>query len=58
MKTLGYFEISLELEDKFEIILIIITTRKMTHGLLGNDMLNINSTKLIYEIKMEKKLES
>ena len=54
IKTLGNFEGSLELEDKFEVIPIIITTFKKNHRLLGNDVLNINSTKLINEIKMEK----
>ena len=54
IKTLGYFEGSLELEDKFEVIPIIVTTCEKNHGLFGNDVLNINSTKLINEIKMEK----
>ena len=54
IKTLGYFEGSLELEDKFEVIPMIVITCKKNHGLLGNDVLNINSTKLINEIKMEK----
>ena len=54
IKTLGYLEGSLELEDKFEVIPIIITTCKKNHGLLRNDVLYINSTKLINEIKMEK----
>ena len=54
IKTLWYFEGSLELEDEFEVIPIIVTTCKKNHGLLGNDVLNINSTKLINEIKMEK----
>ena len=54
IKTLGYFEGSLELEDEFELIPIIITTCKKNHGLL---VLNMNSTKLINEIKIEK-LES
>ena len=44
----------MELEDKFEVIPIIITNYKKNHGLLGNDVLNINSTKSINEIKMEK----
>ena len=56
IKTLGHFEHSLELEDKFEIIPIIVTTCKNKHRLPG--MLNINSTKLINEIKMEKKTGS
>ena len=55
IKTLEYFEGSLELEDKFEVIPIIVTSCKKNHRLLGNDVLNINSTKLINEIKMEKK---
>ena len=54
IKTFGYFKGSLELEDKFEMILIIVTTCKKNHGLLGNDVRNINSTKLINEIKMKK----
>ena len=33
--TFGYFEDSLELEDKFEVISIIITTCKKYHGLLA-----------------------
>ena len=53
MKTLGYFEVFLELEDKFEVIPIIVTIFKNNHRILGNDVLNINSTKLINEIKME-----
>ena len=44
----------MELEDKFEVIPIIITTCKKNQGLIGNDVLNINSTKLINKIKMEK----
>ena len=44
----------MELEDKFEVIPIIVTTCKKNHGLLGNYVLNINSTKLINEIKLEK----
>ena len=44
----------MELEDKFEVIPIIVTTCKKNHGPLRNDVLNINSTKLINEIKMEK----
>ena len=55
LKTLGYFEGPLELEDKFEVTPLIVTNCKKNHGLLGNDVLNINSTKLIDEIKMEKK---
>ena len=54
IKTFGCFEGSLELEDKFEVILIIVTSCKKNHGILENDMLNINSTKSINEIKMEK----
>lgn len=54
IKTLGYFDGSLELEGKFEVIPIIVTSCKKTHGLLGNNVLNINSTKLINDIKMEK----
>ena len=54
IKTFGYFEGSLELEDKFEVIPIIVTICKKNQGLLGNDVLNINSTKLINEIKMVK----
>ena len=54
IKTLGYFKGSLELEDKFEVIPVIVTICKKNHRLLGNDVLNINSTKLINEIKMEK----
>ena len=48
IKTLGYFEGSLE------VISIIVTTCKKNHGLLGNDALKINSTKLINEMKIEK----
>ena len=55
IKTLGYFEGSLKLEDKYEVIPIIVLTCKKNHRLLGNDVLSINSTKLINEIKMEKK---
>ena len=54
IKTLGYFEGSLELEDKFEVISIIGTTCKKNHRLLGNDVLNINSTKIINMIKRKK----
>ena len=54
IKTLGYFEGSLKLKDKFEVIPIIDTTSKKNHKLLGNDVLNIDPTKLINEIKMEK----
>ena len=54
IKTSRYFEGSLELEDKFEVIPIIVTTCKKNHGLLGNDVLKINFTKLINAIKMEK----
>ena len=53
-QSLRYFEGSLELEDKFEVITNFVTTCKKNHGLLGNDVLNINPTKLINEIKMEK----
>ena len=52
IKTLGHFEGSLELENKLEVIPIIVTICKKNHGLLGNDVLNINSTKLINEMKM------
>ena len=55
IKTLRYFEGSLELEDKFEVIPIIVTICKKNHGLIGNDVLNINSTKLIDDTEMEKK---
>ena len=34
IKTLGYFEGSLELEDKFEVIPIIVTTKKRTTDFL------------------------
>ena len=54
IKTLGHFEGSLELENKFEVIPIIVTTCKKNHRLLRNNVLNINSTKSINEIKMEK----
>ena len=52
IKILGYFEGSLEFEDKFEVISIIVIICKKNTSLLGNDVLNINSTKLM--IKMEK----
>ena len=52
--TLGYSEGSLALKDKFEVIPIIVTTCKKNQRLLGNDVLNINSSKLINEIKTEK----
>ena len=58
IKTLGYFDCSLDLEYKFEEITITVTIFKKNHGLLGNNMLNMNSTKIINEIKMEKNLES
>ena len=54
IKTLGYFEGSLELEGKFELIPIIVITCKKNHGLLGNNVLTMNSTILINEIKLEK----
>ena len=54
IKTLGYFEDSLELEDKVEEIPLIVTTCKKNHRLSGNYVLNINSSKLINAIKMEK----
>ena len=54
IKTFGYFEGSLELEDKFEVIPIIVTTCKKNHRLLGNNVLNMNFTKLINEIRMAK----
>ena len=46
IKILGYFEGSMELEDKLEVIPIV-TTCKKNHGLLGKDVLNVNSTKLM-----------
>ena len=49
IKTLVYFDVSLE--DKFEVIPIIVTIFKKNHEILGNDVLNINSIKLINEIK-------
>ena len=55
IKTLGYFEGSLELEDKFELIPIIVTVGQKNYGLREKDVLNINFTKLLIEIKMEKK---
>ena len=54
IKTFGFFEDSLELEDEFKVLPIIVTTCKKNHGFLGNDVLNINSTKLIIKTKMEK----
>ena len=54
IKSLGYFESFLLLEDKFEVIPIIVTICKKNHGLFGNDVLYINSTKLINETKMKK----
>ena len=54
IKSLRHFEGFLELEDKFEVIPIIVTTCNRNHRLLGNDVHNINSTKLINEMKMEK----
>ena len=54
IKTLGYFESSLELEDKFEVISKIVITCKNNHILLGNDVLYIISTKLFEEEKMER----
>ena len=44
IKMLGLSEGSLELEDKFDVIPIIVTTCKKNHNFLGNDVLNINST--------------
>ena len=41
INTLGFFEGSLELEDKFEEIPIIVTSCKKNHGLLGNNELNM-----------------
>ena len=54
IKTFDYFESSLKLEDKFEVTPIIVTICKKNYRLLGNDVLNVNSTKVINEIKMEK----
>ena len=54
IKTAGYFEGSLELKNKFEVIPIIVTTCKKNHGLLRNDIFNIEASKLTNEIKMEK----
>ena len=51
---MGYFEGSIELKEKYEIVPIIVTNCQKSHGLLGNDVLKINSTKLINEIEMEK----
>ena len=48
IKTFGYFEGSLELEDKFEVIEV--TSCKKSHRTLGNDVFNINSNKVIHEI--------
>ena len=47
IKILRYFEGSLELEDKFEVKPIIVTTCKENHSLLRKNELNINSTNLI-----------
>ena len=41
------------LEESMILVSFGLTTKK-NHGLLGNDVLNINSTKLINEIKIEK----
>ena len=54
IKTLEYFEGSSELKDKFEVIPIIVTLCKKTHGLVEDNVRNINSTKLINDIKIEK----
>lgn len=51
---MGYFEGSIELKEKYEIVPIIVTNCRKTHGLLGNYVLRINSTKLINEIEIEK----
>ena len=53
MKTLVYLEGFLELEDKFEVISIIVTTFEKNHGLLGNDVRH-KFYQINYEIKMEK----
>ena len=47
-------EVTLIPRNFWEVIPIIVTTCKKNHGLLGNDVLNINSTKLVNEIKSEK----
>ena len=47
IKSLGYFEGSLEREDKFELILQIVMICKKNHALFGNAVLKINSTKLM-----------
>ena len=44
----------MEFEDKFEVIPIIVTIYEKNHGLLGTDVLIIDSTKLINEKKIEK----
>ena len=54
IKTLEYFKGSLELKDKLEVIPTIVTICKMNHKLIGNEVLNISSTKLINKIKIEK----
>ena len=36
-KALGYFEGYFKLEDKFEVVPIIVTISKKNHGLLGNE---------------------
>ena len=51
IKTFG----SLDLEDKLEVIPTIVATCKKNYSLLRNDVLNVNSTKLINNINMEKK---
>ena len=52
---MGYFEGSIELKEKYEVVPIIVTNCRKTHDLLGNDVFKINSTKLINEIEMEKR---
>ena len=54
IKTFVFFESFLLLENRSDVIPIIVKSCKKNDGLLGNNVPNLNYTKLIDEIKMEK----
>lgn len=43
----------MKVKNKFDVLAIIVANREKNHGLIGNDVLNINLTKLVNKVKAE-----
>lgn len=53
IETVGYFEADVEVKNKFDVLPVIVAYCEKNHGLIENDVLNINVIKLVNKFKAE-----